>query len=320
MKQSLTSVTRLITALSIAMLVALTAKASEPPPSVAKSFYSAFISARDLQDLEKFESQRYKQERQKEVQKASFPITAYMRLLKMSRPKQVEVTGQQIEENKAKVSLKASTDKPIETSPPQSDPSVHLEMDKFGCIFLIKENDQWKVDGESWASQLSEVESVNPIDWQAWANEAAKIPAKQGSLQCKLNGKSFVPDRCLIGAQEPFGGTWLSFVRGGSKGFPDQGISINLQNKPVAVEQKAFTIADKKMSWSKDGMFNIVLFSKEYPAGSKTVAGVAACGMKIQFDQAQNGCVPGHIVLRLTSQPETSISGDFVAKISTAQK
>ncbi len=295
-------------------LAALPSHAADSPSQIVQDYYRTLAVTTSLQDLDKFESQRSCKERQSMLKDVP-PVRKdkYLKFLRIGIPKTIKINSEAIEGDNAKVFIQAVGSAPMTAAPVQKDPSVQLILQKFGAFFLKREQDHWLIDAQEWDSNPIASTMVNPHEWKSWAQQASKNEFPESAVVAKVEGESFVPDRCLIGPDQMFGGTWLKFQQGGNANISTIGISINLLDEKADVSDRSFEISDGKLSWPKKQMFNIIRESPKYQS-ARTIAGSEICGMKLIFGKETAAGIPGKIFLRLYSQPETSIAGSFMAR------
>lgn len=289
---------------------------AETPEKVVSNYYLALAKAGKLQDLKAFESERcFLKQAEFEGKMPPNRTSEFVSFMKFGHPKSIKITTAEIKGERANVLVQALNTTPLQAPPPQKDPHVSLPVQTVGMYYLVRENGLWKIDGEDWRTDKSELKTVNPNDWQEWVNqisqmELAKVPKK---LTAKIAGKSIELNYCEVGPNQFFGGTWLKFSD--SADSPKYSLSLSLDSDKTSVAGKSFNILAKKMSWTRKGMFNAIIESPLFPAGSMTQAGPGGCCMKLSFEPGGSDQIKGRILIRLTTQPETSLAGEFVAKI-----
>jgi hypothetical protein len=193
------------------------------------------------------------------------------------------------------------------------DPSVTMVVERYGSYFLKRENGNWKIDTSSWNSDLARSPKINPVEFAAKAADAYKEEIPNHPAQGKFLGTPYKPDTVIVGKDTTFGGTWLLFSQRSISGQDEDKIFLGLLDDAENVEGRSFQIANNTLSWKKQRMFNVRLESGKLPNYSVTYAGVAVAGMKLIFDRKTKDGIPGKLVLRLSAQPETYLSGTFVA-------
>lgn len=306
---------RLLLCLALLASIAGSAEAAPAgPTATVQEYLAALVTAKSPSALEKYRTQRAQAE-ESSMTKALPPArqAKYLSYLKLGLPARNKAVSEQITGDSALVVIEKVGEAPMEKYA-SSDPSVTMVLEKYGSYFLKRENGTWKIDTSSWNADLARSPKKNPIEYAAWAQEASKAEFSQGSVQGKFLGIDFTPDTVTIGKDPSFGGCWLTFSQKSAHGKDADAISLGLLDDGCDVEGRTFQIANQALSWKKKSMFNIRLQSNKLPNYSVTYAGVAVCGMKLVFDKKTKDGIPGKIVLRLSSQPETSLSGSFVAR------
>lgn len=142
-----------------------------------------------------------------------------------------------------------------------------------------------------------------------WCQNAMRQPFPQKPAAGQINGRPVRIDHA-----ELEGGRWLTLIHGADERFPEARIKIGFYSKVGA--NQAITVTDKTPMGPR-----LWVDYKDNPAErftSKTDMydnSSDKYGMRIQFGQAQNGLLPGYIVLRLPDAQHSFVEGYFYAKL-----
>lgn len=285
---------------------------SATPARVVQEYLRVLSIARTAEVLAKYRSQRALNEENEFLQ--SLPPQRrdkYTNYLRLSLPAKNKPVSETVNGDTALVVIEKVGEEQMQ--PYQSkDHAVSVVIERYGSFFLKKETGNWKIDASSWNSDLARSPKENPVEFAAKAANAYKESFPNQPVQGKFLGSPFKPTTVIIGKDPAFGGTWLQFSQKTTGGNEDK-LVLGLLDDVENVEARTFQIAMQKLSWNKRTMFNVRLESNKLPNYSVTHAGVSVAGMKLVFDKKTSAGLPGKIVLRLSSQPETSLSGNFVA-------
>jgi hypothetical protein len=150
-----------------------------------------------------------------------------------------------------------------------------------------------------------------------WMNEAARLQFVQRPLVGKIGGQPFVPVRNELGPEPDLGGFYLRFWNGNNRELPTQCISIKLAARSFPVEGATFMVYNEQMNW--ENTLQVILYDQKLPTKIQTLEGIEACGMRLQFGREKKGLLPGYIVFRANTKPETSLSGYFYVPVAATK-
>lgn len=294
-------------AVATSLVLSLPALAQGTPAMLVQEYFKTIGTAKMPQELDKFYSKRYLGQR-----KAMFTgvpparLSKFMNFTRQGFPQTTKITSEKLDGDTA--SLQVEGNKIPMVKPVTSSDGVTMVLQNYGNLFLVKENG-WKIDAENWDSKPIP-NMINPNEWKSQVTVLLNTEAPSTPVEGKLQGKTFKPTAVTTGSGD-FGGTWLHF----SNKATDSKISLGLldDDEKGNLEGKTFTMADDKLSWPKKRMFNILMESKDFANGTRTVAGAGIGVMKLTLGHRNAHGIPGTIVLKLYDQPEVSLMGSFVA-------
>jgi len=289
------------------ILMAVPACAQETPSALAQSYFKAIATAKMPQELDKFYSKRYLGQR-KEMFAGVPParLSKFMNFTRQGFPQAMKITNEKLDGNQASLQVEGNG-KPL-VKPVVTSDGVTMVLQNYGNLFFVKENG-WKIDAESWDSKPIP-NMMNPNEWKSEVKALINQEAPSKLLEGKIEGKLFKPTAVTTGSGD-FGGTWLHF----SNKATGQKLSLGLldDDEKGNLEGKTFTMSDDKLSWPKKRMFNVLMESKDFTNGTRTVAGAGIGVMKLTLGHRTAEGIPGTIILKLYAQPEVSLMGSFVA-------
>lgn len=143
-----------------------------------------------------------------------------------------------------------------------------------------------------------------------WSLDVAKAAIPSGTVRGKISNFGFVLDDASL---EVTGGTYVLSLRHGLNVIPDREVLISLRLNPGEnIQGKSWTIT-KETAAGAPGIAK--KWRAELSGPPKQAAFTGGYAMKLEFDKASTGIIPGKIYLALPDTEQSVIAGEFRADI-----
>jgi len=143
-----------------------------------------------------------------------------------------------------------------------------------------------------------------------WSLDVAAAAIPSGTVRGKISNFGFVLDDAHL---EVTGGAYVLSLRHGLNIIPDREVLISLRLNPGEnIQGKSWTIS-KDMTAGAPGIAK--KWRAEQSGPPKQAAFAGGYALKLEFENAVTGIIPGKIYLALPDQDQSVISGEFRADI-----
>lgn len=273
--------------------------ADETPTEVFKAYHEKMFAALSPNELNAFMSAS----NVAKYSNSSKSDTMMFQQIKLMTPRTVKITGEQIEGDKATVSVEATSEDPIS----KMMGAAAGKSRTLGKIKMVKESGAWKIDKEEWSTYSGN--SQPPVMAPGagnWCDQASKAAFPQKPAAGNIHGQPFK----VVGAEYSSFMKTLTLKETNDM-FSDRQVMIQLHVDDANVQGKEFAVNKNSDSFHSP---TVQIFwkrvGKENP--SQLYSASDGYGMRLQFGTAAKGLLPGYIVLRLPDK--TSVEGYFYAK------
>jgi hypothetical protein len=143
-----------------------------------------------------------------------------------------------------------------------------------------------------------------------WSLDVAAAAVPSGTVRGKVSNFGFILDDASL---EVTGGAYVLSLRQGLNIIPDREVLISLRlNAGENIQGKSWTIT-KDMTTGAPGIAK--KWRTDFSAPPKQAAFTGGYALKLEFEKAVTGIIPGKIYLALPDQEQSVIAGEFRADI-----
>ncbi|CAN5741021.1 hypothetical protein BH10CYA1_BH10CYA1_64350 [soil metagenome] len=232
----------------------------------------------------------------------------------------LKILAEKITGDRATVSVTGKLNDPIDTAMRAGSGALGAQPQTAeGTILMVLEEGSWKVEQESWLTQISagtfknapvmtSVDATQKLGSYEWCWLAAKASFPQTAVAGTIAGRAFKPtkvslehglrDRLLIRQGDMFDGTSIEIVLG----------------DPLASQSNKSYIVGRNADSFRSPDINLSISSSNRPTDMRSFTANDHYGMRLQFGQQKGDLLPGYIVLRMPYK-QSFLQGFFYAKL-----